>query len=137
MSKYRFLEKDENGNECHRHQILVKDKWVDATGASTIVGVLDKPLSWWASGMAVGTLGWLNAKNSKKEERLEHLKPYYEKIKSVTEEEYLELLDEAYKAHSVRLKDSAQAGTDMHGELESYVKACVHNNDVIVLLWVS
>ena len=35
---------------------------------------------------------------------------------------YLELLDDAYKAHSVKLDDSAKAGTDLHKELEGFVK---------------
>jgi hypothetical protein len=133
-NQYRFLSEDEFGKPCHRHQLLVKDKWVDMTGASTIADVLGKVLTWWASGRAVETLGWSNPHPKIEgkytivpfQERLEHLKPYYDKIKESSEEDYLELLDEAYKAHSVRLADSAEAGTDLHALLEEYVKQCIN-----------
>lgn len=100
-------------------------------GTSTILSVLAKPLTWWASGLAVGKLGWINGNikvNGKytsvsKDKRIAHTKPYHEMIKRMEVEEYIKLLDEAYKAHSVKLSDSADAGTDMHAELERYVKA--------------
>jgi len=135
MVNYRFL-KEEKGQECHLHQYRKDENsnWENMTGASTIVSILDKSgLVWWASGKAVETLGWMhpNPKINGKyikvsmEERLEHLKPYYDKIKSETEEEYLSLLDDAYKAHSVRLGESAEAGTSLHEKLENYVKDCM------------
>lgn len=125
---YRFLT-EQNGRPCHLHQIKVGEEWKNATGASTIVGVLDKPLTWWASGMAVGKFGWVNPKLSSKEQCLEAAEKALNSLDGITVEQYLDKLDEAYRAHSVRLTDSAEAGTDMHAELESYVKACMYNNE--------
>lgn len=107
------------------------------TGTSTVVGVIAKPLTWWASGLAVGKLGWINSKgkvNGKyvtvpKVTRLAHVAPYLDKIKNYNSEEYLSLLDEAYKAHSENLTTTASAGTDMHSLLEEYVKWCLDNSN--------
>ena len=117
---YKFDEK--------KHIHSFKDK--PLCGTSTVMGVVAKPLTWWASGLAVAKLGWINSKikvNGKYttialETRLEALQPQHEAIKAMSNEEFLTLLDEAYKAHSVNLKDTAQAGTDLHAELEKYVK---------------
>lgn len=93
-------------------------------GTSTVVGVLGKPLTWWASGKAVELLGWTN-KNLQPDMavRIETAKPYLDKIRQMQLGEYLGLLDKAYANHSVFLKDSAQKGTDLHKILERYVKA--------------
>ncbi len=133
-NKYRFLEIDENGKECHRHQIRLiahhASEWADMTGASTIVGILDKPgLTWWASSLAVKKLGWLNPKETTKTDRILHAQEARGGIVNGNDEDYLALLDDAYKAHSVRLAESAEAGTDLHTLLEEYVKACIYNNE--------
>lgn len=102
-------------------------------GTSTIVNVIAKPLTWWAAGLAVGTLGWTKAgdwktlktkaqKDADIERRISHTTPHFEKIKELSVQEYIALLDEAYKAHSKSLDKSASAGTDLHAELERYVK---------------
>lgn len=95
-------------------------------GTSTIVGVLSKPLTWWASGLACEKFGWINKGNAKKgwtpaSKRLSAAKQGLDKIKTMETEEYLKLLDEAYAAHSKKLDSSAKTGTDMHAELERYV----------------
>lgn len=104
---------------------------VALTGTSSIGDVLAKPLTWWASGMAVGRLGWIHPdikKNGRTvskvplEQRTKAVASVLEQIKASTPEEYVKLLDEAYKAHSVKLKDTAKAGTDLHAELERFVK---------------
>ena len=105
-------------------------------GTSTVMGVVAKPLTWWASGLAVAKLGWTNSKikvNGKYttidlKTRLEALQPQYEAIKAMSSEQFLALLDEAYKAHSVKLADTAEVGTDMHAVLEGYVKNCIKEN---------
>lgn len=99
-------------------------------GTSTVVGVIAKPLTWWASGLAMAKLGWINSKKMvdgkyktiKLEDRLASAGVMLEKLKNMSVESYLALLDEGYKAHSVKLSDSASDGTDLHAELESYVK---------------
>lgn len=99
------------------------------TGTSTVMGVLAKPLTWWASGLAVGTLGWLNPKTSTPEQCLEKAKSALETIKELEVEEYAKLLNKAYKAHSEKLTSSAEEGTDMHAELEKYVKLMISDQD--------
>lgn len=99
-------------------------------GCSTVVGVISKPLTWWASGLAVAKLGWTNSKlkvDGKYQaipltKRIEHLKPFWEKIQKLDIKGYLDLLDQAYKAHSEKLDKAAEEGTDLHAELERYVK---------------
>jgi hypothetical protein len=117
-----------------KHIHLFKDK--PLCGTSTVMGVVAKPLTWWASGLAVAKLGWINSKirvNGKYttidlKTRLEAVLPQLEAIKGMSGEEFLALLDDAYKAHSVKLADTAEAGTDMHAVLENYVKTCIKEN---------
>ena len=87
-------------------------------------------MTWWASGLAVAKLGWINSKikvdgkytTIDLKTRLQAVLPQLEAIKKMSGEEFIALLDEAYKAHSVKLADTAEAGTDLHAELERYVK---------------
>lgn len=100
------------------------------TGTSGVINVLSKPLTYWASGLACETYGWVNSKKRLNgnyitiplEDRVARATPVLERIKQMTVEEYLALGDEAYKAHATKLKDSASGGTDLHSELERFVK---------------
>lgn len=120
MNKYKF--------DKIEHVHTLDDK--PLMGTSTVVGVIAKPLTWWASGLAVSKLGWTNAKTkignryitTPKDERLKKVKENLDKIKEMSPNDYLNLLDDAYKAHSVKLNDSAKEGTDLHAELERFVK---------------
>ena len=116
--QYKFL----NLKQEHLHQISDDgENWKPLLGTSSVVGVLNKNgLTYWASGLAVGKLGWTNPKNASKEQRLDTVVPYLENIKQMQPEAFLALLDDAYKAHATKLKDSALSGTDMHAELEAY-----------------
>lgn len=103
-------------------------------GTSSMASVLAKPLTWWASGLAVGKLGWIHKGDKSKgwtpvEQRYAVAGKVQEKIMNMGVDEYVELLDEAYKAHSVKLSDSAEAGTDMHAVMECYVKDCIDKNE--------
>ena len=99
------------------------------------VGVLMKILNWWASGLACSKFGWikkLDTRKSTKEEveknaieRLDRAKERLCEVKGLSDEQYLALLDEAYKAHSVRLKDTAEVGVNLHSELEAFCKGCM------------
>lgn len=122
--RYKF------NKEEHLHQLDGKA----LTGTTTILSVLSKPLTYWASGLAVATLGWTKAEDWKKlktkeekdadmKRRIAHTSPAFEMIKTLSVEEYIKLLDKAYKAHAEKLETSAEAGTDMHAVLEEYVKA--------------
>ncbi len=110
--------------ENHTHSLDDKP----LTGTSSIGNVLAKPLTWWASGKAVEILGWSNPKKVSKEERLNIVKEQYEVIKELTIEEYLKLLDKAYRNHFDSLKTSAEKGTDLHAELERFVKSQMGKN---------
>lgn len=101
-------------------------------GTSTACKIIGKPLTWWAAGLAVEVLGWKNGKTHGPIERLAHAKEYLEKIQKMSTEEYVNLLDEGYKAHSVRLKDAASDGTDLHADLEGYVKSCIQQNTIFI-----
>ena len=106
-------------SEQHIHTLNGKP----LTGTSSVVGVLYKPLSWWASGKAVEILGWTNSKKVKKEERIKTAEQSLKEIKELTPEEYLKLLDKAYRNHYSSLNKSAKKGTDLHAILEKYVKS--------------
>lgn len=121
------------GKPKHSHMLDLYDTgdFKRLTGTSSVVDVLAKVLTWWASGEAVKTLGWIHPdikKGGKKigevplKERIASAHKVLTKIKRIKPDKYLELLDNAYKAHSVRLDDSAKAGTDLHAELERFVK---------------
>jgi len=127
---YRFIEQDEKGKPCHFHQF----NGVNMTGGSSVVDVLGKTLTWWASGLAVKEFSGIEdckvltkIKNGKatKEEKKEVQRvvlKWLEANKEITPEDYIKLCQKAYTAHAVRLDDTAQAGTDLHAELERFVK---------------
>lgn len=130
MDKYKFDDSlNSKGKPKHVHLLNGEP----LLGTSTVLSVLAKPLTWWASGLAVAHLGWIHSKIDGKairpmQERLDALHPRFDEIKGMSDEEFLDCLDQAYKAHSVKLDTSAEAGTDMHAELESYVKLCIDGN---------
>lgn len=102
-------------------------------GTSSASSVLAKPLTWWASGLAVKELGVPDPKVFTKMKKKQASKDELEalnssctetlsKIRSMTVDDYVNLLDRAYRAHSLSLDKSAEEGTDLHAELERYVK---------------
>src|SRR3990167_917010 len=115
--EYRFL--DEKGE--HRHELGGKP----LLGTSSVVGVLAKPLTWWASGMVCGIFGWLNPKNNPVEALKSRAGEVLEQIKGLDTESYLFLLEKAYKAHNEKKEISAEEGTNMHSLLEDYVKKMI------------
>lgn len=112
-------------------------------GTSSMASVLSKPgLTYWASGLACAMFGWTNKGNTKtgwstKESRISVSKYCRDIISKLTDEEYLNRLDEAYSAHTKTLKKSASAGTDMHEVMERYVKACIDKNGGAPILGVT
>lgn len=96
-------------------------------GTSTVVGVLNKPLTWWAAGMALTQLGWTNAKLVPKEEGIK-IAAKARKNFFINNEEYYKWLQECYRAHDTKKKESAETGVDMHAELEKYVIECLEND---------
>jgi hypothetical protein len=118
MNKYKFNSQD------HLHLIYKEElqDYTPLTGTTTIIEVLSKPLHWWASGMAVAKLGWLNPKKATEEERIKSATDCLDIIKGLDSKSYLELLDSAYKAHSDLKNQKAEEGTELHEELEAYIK---------------
>ncbi len=135
QNRYKYL--DEKGEHMHTLD------GAPLFGTSTIVDVLKKEgLTWWASGLAVAQLGCPDGKlltkikNKKatpeEKELLEtSLNIKHEEIAKMSSDEYFSLVDTAYRAHSLKLADSAQAGTDMHAELEKYVKLMISDQDSV------
>lgn len=124
-NRYKYLD----ANKEHMHTLDGKPLF----GTSSVTKIIAKPLTWWAAGMAVAKLGWINAKLRIKgkyvttplKERVAHAKSYFTKIKKMTGTEYIGLLDEAYRAHDERKLEAAKDGTDRHALLEEYVKLCM------------
>lgn len=137
--KYLFNDSinPKTGKQNHLHTLDMEDGKGPKrlTGTSSVENVLFKVLSWWASGLAVGTLGWVKKLNPKYDEvtpeeiiandkeRKKSAMKMLKKIRLMKTDEYVELLDNAYKAHSVKLDTTAKAGTDLHAELEHWVRS--------------
>lgn len=136
LPRYRFDDSlDEKGKKKHLHSLDGKP----LIGTTTALKVIAKPLTWWASGLAVSVFGWLKKldtrKSTKEEvaknavERLARAEEYLKQIAALSPADYLKLLDKGYAAHANNLDKSADKGTDMHKELEDYVKACIKENN--------
>lgn len=124
-NRYRYIDEDEE----HLHTLDGRP----LMGTSSIVKVVAKPLTWWASGLAVKEFGCpdpkILTKIKNKKATQEEVEAFYDfaakmhlAIKGMGLADYIKLIDKAYRAHAVRLKDSAQEGVDLHAELERFVK---------------
>ena len=130
MNNYKFI------NEKGEHLHTLNDK--PLMGTSTVLSVLSKPLTYWAAGLAVAELGWtpINGDDKKPvplEKRLPFAEARLEYVKGLSAQDYLKLLDKAYKAHATNLKSSAKSGTDLHLELSNYIIACIKDNNGVPL----
>jgi len=135
-----FADKELESQECNQGYFFDEVNHIHLLngrpliGTSSMASVLSKPLTWWASGLAVGKLGWIHKGDKAKgwtspDIRYESAEKMRQKITRMSTDEYQDLLDEAYKAHSVKLSDSAEQGTDMHAVMECYVKDCIQKNE--------
>ena len=134
MPKYHYDNSpDKRGKPKHSHLLDLYDtgEFKRLTGTSSVVDVLNKPLAWWASGEAVKTLGWIHPKIKKYgreigevpvKDREKSANEILKLIKKENKTAFLARLDDAYKAHNVKLDQSAKAGTDLHAELERFIK---------------
>lgn len=113
----------DNEDKKHYHELNGKP----LIGTSTVTKVFPKVLTYWASGLACEKFGWSNPKNVFGQERINRADSKLKEIQKMSVEEFLKLGDEAYKAHAQRLTDSAEAGTDLHAELERFVKNHMEN----------
>lgn len=111
-------------------RIRYKINGIAVPGVTTITGQLPKDLTWWASGMACGELGWLNPRKNKKDLCLEAATKALEKIKGMDVDGFMSLLATAYRAHNVRKKTAADKGTAAHDWFEKYAKAAIANGGI-------
>lgn len=133
-TKGRYSYDDTDGKHCH----MIGG--VPLLGTSTVVGVISKPLSFWASSEAVKTLGWIKPLNPRDKPsaqdkaandlaRLNRAHEMLQKFPVMTPAEYMALLDKAYRAHADSLDKSADKGTEMHLRLQQFVEACIVKNE--------
>lgn len=120
MNRYKFI--DEKGEHLH----TLDDK--PLLGTTTILKVISKELTWWASGMAVGEMGWKNPKRNddgtyikdkaelvkRKEHCILNARGKLSQIIGMNDKEYFGLLETAYKAHNTKKEARAEEGTDLH-----------------------
>ncbi len=135
MNRYNYIDEK---NE-HLHTLDEKP----LIGTSTVVKMLggDKTggLMWWAAGMALTVFGWTTAKVKDAkgrvigqvpvERRLAVAEKARKRLSELKPKEYLQTLDEAYKAHDAQKKAKGVVGTDRHEVLEKYVKSCIKTNN--------
>ena len=132
MKRYKFID----NNEQHLHTLDM----VPLLGTTTVLDILAKPLTWWASGMAVMELGVTdgkvltkikNGKASQEEidEMNYSIQKKLEEIKKMDLDSYTKLLIKAYGAHASNLKKTAKKGTDLHAELEKFIKYVMSNGN--------
>ncbi len=125
MNRYRYA------NAAGEHVHLLDNR--PLIGTSRVGSILAKPLTWWASGLAVQAFGCpdpkvltkIKNKKATAQEKADHEKAMFmalRMIKHMNPTEYGELIDKAYRAHATTLKEKAVAGTDLHAELERFVK---------------
>lgn len=125
MNRYKYL--DEKGQ--HLHTLDGRPLY----GTSSVSEVLAKPLTWWASGLAVKEFGCSDpkvlTKIKNKKAQPEEVKNHYDGltkmlllIQKMDVEDYAKLVDKAYRAHTMTLKEKAQEGVDLHAECERFIR---------------
>ena len=107
-------------------------------GTTTVIKeVLPPPLAWYGSGQAVKFLGWYDRNKSRAnylpdEEGLPMLEESFAEIKKMTPQQFLTLLDKAYKAHNEYKKQRGEEGTNVHDDIEKLVKWAIEKNEGII-----
>lgn len=108
------------------------------TGTSSVSNVIAKPLTWYASGLACEAFGIpsrtlfkkIKMKTISEQEQKEMLQAVTAKLaelQKMSVENYVLLLDTAYRAHDTYKKEKAEEGTDLHQTIEDYIKAEMKN----------
>ena len=102
-------------------------------GTTTILSILGKGgLQWWASGMALKEMGWINPNKHTPEEYYSMAEKGLDKIKenflnpdiySVRGAHWGRFLNKCYRAHDTKKKDRAEEGINIHSLCEEYIRA--------------
>ena len=124
-NRYRYY--DEKGE--HLHTLDGRP----LVGTSRIGNVLAKPLAWYGSGKAVEVFGVPDPKvltkiKNKKASLAEwdamrdSLWKSLERLRIMELDDFVKLIDKAYRAHDTYKRERAKGGTDIHAECERFVK---------------
>ncbi len=130
MKNYKYIDEKKE----HLHTLNGKP----LIGTSSVGSVIAKPLTYWASGLAVMQLGVPDSKILTKyknktatQDEIDTLfrgcDAFLENLRGMDTDSYVKLMQKAYTAHATTLKDKAEEGTDLHAELERYVKWHMHH----------
>jgi len=123
MNRYKF--------DFLNHIHLLDEK--PLCGTTTVLGIVSKPLTWWSAGLAVKEISGIedtkvftkikNKKATKEEVKdvKEKCEKSLENIRKIDIDTFIKLMDSAYRAHSVKLDDSAGEGVDLHAMCERFV----------------
>lgn len=126
-NRYKYIDTD----KAHLHTLDGKP----LIGTSTATHIIAKPLTWWASGMAVEKFGWLSPNKFSPEDVQKALDEGYARVMALGKDEYASLLNTAYRAHNEKKEKAADDGTARHAALEKYVKTMIadHNGTPLLL----
>lgn len=131
-SEYRYTDEKKE----HLHTLRGKP----LLGTSTVCKIIGTggAFSWWASGKAVEKFGWVKKLDTRKStiiqvqvnsvERALSAAGQLLKFRTMGLDDYVALLDSAYRAHEDSKQESAVKGTDLHAELERFVKDWIRND---------
>src|SRR3990167_4694072 len=118
---YKFID----ANKEHLHTL--DDKPLICT--TTLLKEVHPPmLSWYGSGKALEIFGWLKATESTEDERLKSVAGPLQKLQEMPVQDFLVLLDKAYRNHDEYKKQQGKKGTDIHELVENYILHCIQKN---------
>ena len=121
-NQYKFIENDKERKLKHAH---ILDE-VQLTGTTSVIDVLGKNLTWWAAEMAAVTCLETGEKiDTIREEYLEACSQDNKKEAIDKLQIKYPLFKKARFAHFEDKNTKADKGTDMHSELEFFIKTCI------------
>lgn len=124
MTEYKF----EDENKKHLHTFTGKP----LLGASTVCGVIAKNLTWWAAEMAAVECLEVGEKiPTIREEYLAACAAPDKKIAIDGLQKKYPIFKAARFAHFKRKNEAAKDGTDLHAELENFVKAFQYGSPIL------
>lgn len=126
MSDYRYTD------EKREHLHTLRDK--PLLGTSTVAGIIGKDgaLAWWAAELAAVEALTSGEHYPTLREEFQAVKAIPDAVKRKVAMDALQKKYPAFKAarckHNEAKKKAGEKGTDMHAELERYVKMCIEGN---------
>lgn len=111
--RYTFNER------AHIHMLNDKNLY----GTTSVLKILAKPLTWWASGLACNQFGWLHHEKFDKAQRARAASKMLGEFRKMKLTEYQAFMDKAYRAHDTFKESASSAGKDLHKYIEDYIRA--------------